>query len=82
MPKKPAKLRPDMNEVAYRTMLAATGQGPKPTPPGEGEKNPEAVERGRRGGRIGGKVRAAKLTKARKAEIATRAANARHRKRS
>jgi hypothetical protein len=27
MPKRP-KLRPDMNKVAYRTMLAATGQGP------------------------------------------------------
>jgi hypothetical protein len=56
MPKKSAgkdsvdKLRPDAAEIAYRTMLEATGQAPKTTP-GEGEKNPEAIRRGKRGGR-------------------------------
>ena len=37
--KKPAakepKLRPDANEIAYRTMLEATGQAPKTVPPSE-----------------------------------------------
>lgn len=70
-----------MNEVAYRTMLAATGQGPKPTPPGEGEPNPEAVNRGRKGGKAGGKkggtARAKKLTDEERAKSATTAALAR-----
>jgi len=70
--KKPAKLRPDMNELAYRTMLAATGQGPKPAPPGDGEKNPEAVKRGREGGKKGGKARATALRESDLAEIARR----------
>ena len=62
MPKKPAKLRPDAAEIAYRTMLEATGQAPKTLPPGEGEKNPEAVARGSKGGKKGGKARRDKLT--------------------
>jgi hypothetical protein len=45
------KLRPDAAEIAYRVMLEATGQAPK-TDPGDHEKNPEAVRRGRKGGRI------------------------------
>ena len=44
-PKRP-KLRPDMNEVAYRIVQAATGEGPHPQPPGVAEKNAEAVKRG------------------------------------
>lgn len=50
---KPTKLRPDLNEIAHRVMLEATGQAEKTTPPGErseDEKNPEAVARGRKGG--------------------------------
>jgi hypothetical protein len=35
MPKKPAKLRPDVAEIAFRTMMDATGQAPKTLPPGE-----------------------------------------------
>lgn len=57
-PKKPSekkpKLRPDVNEVAHRVMLEATGQAPKTPPPSErteAEKDPEAVERGRKGGK-------------------------------
>jgi hypothetical protein len=66
MAKKPPKdgsdkLRPDMAETAYRTMLEATGQAPK-TRPGEGPKNAVAVERGKAGGLKGGKARADKLT--------------------
>ncbi len=79
MPKKPAKLRPDVAEIAYRTMLEATGQAPK-TRPGEEPKNPEAVERGRRGGKKGGKSRAEKLTPDQLAERARTAAGARWKK--
>jgi hypothetical protein len=60
-PSGPPKLRLDTNEIAYRTMLAATGEGPKPTPPGEGAPNPEAAKRGSAGGKKGGKARAANL---------------------
>ena len=48
-PEKRTKLRPDVNEVAHRVMLEATGQAPKTLPPGErsgDQKNPEAVARG------------------------------------
>jgi len=46
----PHKLRPDVAEVAFRVMQEATGEKPKMLP-GEGPKNPEAVKRGRKGGR-------------------------------
>jgi hypothetical protein len=73
MPKRP-KLRPDMNEVAYRIVQAATGQGLHPEPPGVGEKNAEAVERGRQGGKKGGKARAKKLTPRERTGVAQPAA--------
>jgi len=41
------------------------------------EKNPAAVALGRRGGLVGGKARAEKLTKAQRSAIATKAANSR-----
>jgi hypothetical protein len=41
------------------------------------EKNPAAVELGRRGGLKGGKARAAKMTPEERAESARKAANAR-----
>lgn len=78
------KLRLDANEIAYRTLLAATGEGPKPTPPGEGEKNLEAVKRGAKGGKKGGakggKQRAANLTEDSLSKAATTAALARWKK--
>ena len=84
MPKKKPtakiKLRPDMNETAHRVMLEATGQAPKTLPPGartDKEKNPQAVERGRKGGRTGGEARAARLTPDARSEIARKAARAR-----
>ena len=77
--KKKAKLRPDASEVAHRVMLEATGQAAK-TLPGEGPKNPEAVERGRHGGKKGGKSRAEKLTPEQRAEAARVAARARWKK--
>lgn len=53
----------------------------EPTPdPYEG-KNPAAVELGRRGGLIGGKARAAKLSAEQRSEAAKKAARARWRHR-
>ncbi len=74
---KPKKLRPDVAETAFRTMLEATGQAEKSLPPGEGEPNPEAVKRGRKGGKKGGKARTDALTPEERSEAARRAAQAR-----
>lgn len=77
---KPAKLRPDVNEIAHRVMREATGQTPKTPPPGERtdeEKNPEAVARGAKGGKKGGAARASGLSKAERSEAARDAALAR-----
>lgn len=77
--KKPApKMRPDVNETAYRVMLEATGQAPKTPPPGKDRpKNPEAVARGSKGGKKGGKARTESLTEAERRESGRRAAKAR-----
>lgn len=72
-----SKLRPDANEIAFRTVQAALGESEKPQPPGQGEKNPAAVRRGRKGGKRGGAARAANLTAKRKRAIARKAAKAR-----
>ena len=82
MPKKPAKpaakLRPDVAETAFRVMLEATGQAEKTPPPGERtEKNPDAVARGAKGGKKGGKARATTLSADERRAIAQRAAAAR-----
>lgn len=79
--KKPAKLRPDVAEVAFRVMQEATGEAPKTRPPSErSEKNADAVKRGREGGKVGGVVRAEVLSKRKRIAAATRAAKARWRK--
>lgn len=81
MPKKPTKLRPDVAETAYRTMLEATGQAPKTLPPGErAEKNSEAVDRGRKGGLKGGKARASALSEEERKEVSRLAGKARWKK--
>lgn len=78
MKRKSAKLRPDVAETAFRVMLEATGQAPKTAPPGERtEKNPEAVKRGRKGGKKGGTGRAKALSKRRRGAIAKKAAKSR-----
>lgn len=78
MPKKPAKLRPDVSEVAFRVMQEARGQVPKSLPPSERiEKSADAVKRGRKGGKKGGKARTKKLSSQQRQEIARRAASAR-----
>lgn len=82
MPKKPAKLRPDVAETALRVVQEAIGEATKTLPPSErAEKNEEAVKRGRKGGKKGGakggKARATKLTDEQRAKGATIAALAR-----
>jgi len=77
MPRKESKLRPDVNEIAFRTVQAATGQGEKPKPAGKGEPNPIAAERGIKGGKRGGKARARRLTKRQRAAIAKKGSAAR-----
>jgi hypothetical protein len=78
------KLRLDVNEVAYRVMLEATGQAPKTVPPSEredDEKNPEAARRGKKGGEKGGKARADSLTDEERTRAAIDAARVRWKKR-
>jgi hypothetical protein len=58
MPKKRPALRKDENEIAFGLFQAMTGEGPRPEPPATREKNPEAVKRGSKGGKKGGKARA------------------------
>ncbi len=84
MPKKKPdadKLRPDVAETAYRTVQAAIGEGERPVPPQErteAEKNPDAVKRGRKGGKKGGPARAVKLTDEELRLIAEKASRVRH----
>lgn len=76
--KKPAKLRPDVAEIAFRVMREAIGEAPKTLSPGEREeKNADAVKRGKEGGKRGGKARARGLSKARRSAIARDGARAR-----
>lgn len=66
----------DPNLMAFRVVQQATGSIPSKKPPRK-RKNPAAVALGRRGGKKGGKARAAKLTPKRRVEIAKQAAMAR-----
>ena len=74
MPKKKRPgARKDVIETAYATVMAMIGEGPRPVPPEEREKYPEAVKRGKKGA----KKRNANLTPEQRSEIAKRAANQR-----
>lgn len=78
LPKKPAKLRPDVAETAFRVMQEAIGEAPKTLPTSERtEKNADAVQRGRKGGTRGGKSRAKKLSPEARSAIARKAAMSR-----
>jgi hypothetical protein len=70
---KAPKLRPDVAETAYRTMLEAIGEAPK-TEPGKQSKNPDAVARGQAGGKKGGKARAKRMTAEERSRAAKTAA--------
>lgn len=76
MPKrKPAKLRPDVAETAFRVMQEATGEASKTLPLSERtEKNRDAVKRGRKGGKKGGNARAKRLSPEQRVDSAKKAA--------
>jgi hypothetical protein len=65
----------DPNQLAKAVVDFATGQR-EPDPPAH-EKDPAAVSLGRKGGLIGGKVRAANMTPEERADSARKAALAR-----
>jgi hypothetical protein len=70
-PRDPAQLAKLMIDIASGEV-----EDREPTPEEQG-KNPAAVKRGRLGGAVGGKVRAANPTKGRRVEIAKKAAKSR-----
>ena len=72
MPKRSSRPR-DTNQLAKLITDMATGNAPADTKADDG-KNPAAVALGRLGGLKGGKARAASLTKAKRTEIARKAA--------
>lgn len=75
--KKPKRPR-DANQLAKLIADIATGDAVEVDP--DAGKDPAAVARGRKGGKIGGKSRAAKLTPEQRAEIAQIAATVRWKK--
>jgi hypothetical protein len=81
MPDRSSKKRPaDINQLAASIVEIATHgeeDGPVEDAAHQPEKNPAAVELGRRGGLKGGKARAEKLSPERRKEIAKRAAEKR-----
>lgn len=77
MPKR-SRLPPDSNQLAAAVVSRATGEThAAPAEPLRRRKNPAAVALGRKGGKKGGKVRAAKLSKKRLSEIGKAGARAR-----
>lgn len=72
MPKRSRKPA-DLNRLAALIVDEATGESP---PVGDG-KDPAAVALGRKGGKKGGKARAAKMTPEERSEAAKKAAQAR-----
>lgn len=78
MPDRSSRRPKDTNQLAKRIIAIATGdeQDTAASAPEDG-KNPAAVALGRLGGLKGGKARAEKLSKTRRAQIARRAAKAR-----
>ncbi|MDX1502553.1 MAG: hypothetical protein R3325_09320, partial [Thermoanaerobaculia bacterium] len=80
MPKRSRKKRPaDANRRAWQIVQEAIGEAPRDEIEqaiAEG-KDPAAVLLGRRGGKKGGKARAAKMTPEERSEAARKAAQAR-----
>ncbi len=77
MPDRSRKRPRDLNSLAHQLTQEATGEAPPVEPEFQQEKDPLAVELGRRGGRKGGKARAEKMTPEERRESAARAARAR-----
>lgn len=81
MPKRPIKDH-DFATVARRVVEQAIGEHLDGTPledPNAG-KSPAAIARGKKGGKIGGRARARKLSPSERSEIARLAADARWKK--
>jgi hypothetical protein len=72
MPKRPKRPR-DLNQWAKHMVDLATGVAQEPVP----AKESSAAELGRRGGQIGGKVRASRMTPKQRSAAAKKAAKAR-----
>ena len=75
MPDRSRKRPTDVNELAKQVVDEATGETDPVEP--DAEKDPLAVELGRRGGLKGGKARAAKMTPEERREAGRKAAQAR-----
>jgi len=67
----------DANQLAKFIVDQATGEVEREGPPEEREKDPAAVELGRKGGKKGGAARAEKLSPSRRRAIAKKAARSR-----
>jgi hypothetical protein len=80
MPQKHPKRPRDLNQWAKHMVDLATGNAVENQ--ADATKDAAAVSLGRRGGLKGGKARAAKMSPARRAEIARKAAKARWGKQS
>jgi hypothetical protein len=74
MPKRSSKPQKDTQQLARSVLDAVV---PDAEPKQQPEKNPAAVALGKLGGLKGGKARAAKLTPAKRSEIARKAAKSR-----
>jgi hypothetical protein len=70
--------RKDTNQTAFSIVDQATGEVEKAKPPHK--KNDVAVERGKKGGVVGGLKRAISLTPERRKEISLKAINSRWKK--
>lgn len=77
MPDRSRKRPTDANQRAKSIVDIATGNAP---PAKDAEKNPAAVELGRKGGLKGGKARAEKMTAKQRSDAAKKAAEARWKK--
>lgn len=75
MPERPRKRPADLNRLAASIVEDSTSEEPATEP--QPEKNPAAVELGRRGGLKGGRARAERMTAEERRESAERAARAR-----
>lgn len=76
MPKR-SRMPKDLNQLAAAIVRAATDPSDAAEKPKKRRKDPAAVALGRKGGKKGGKARAASLTPERRSEIARKAASRR-----